>query len=778
MDTVKFVPPGGHRACLSCSAAKAKCVFPEEGSLGGVSGSGPDGGRGGFGVGSESGQDASDMSHPAPSAEGIPASPRCERCDRLGRDCLLPVRPRKKRRLGAMKPGTSRPPVTATTTVTRDSNSPASGSDVPAAPSHGAEVGSGSRQPGPTPPPPSQSQSQSQFLGLLQHSPPPLSPIPPQIDLGNTTPAALRPLISACLRMEEREAEKLLQFFRSTFCKFQPLMRFASLNAKAVDLQVKKPGLWLAIVFATSYHDYEYQNRLARAIIHYFGEKLFQCGTRSLDLLQGILIFLNWFTTHNYLIPMCTTLIHMAMALVSELGLDRIEFAKTAEWSPLEAYTSFSIHGSSQTAPAKGHSGDERNTLIGCFCISNAISAGVTMMTPLQYTLQLEDTCRLFETKHGHSHPPTAIAVIDGCHALSARLYYLIRRVLQVKQEAEFRDGKFLQPVPVLVDQFRDELDDLVRFVSPEVFSNVHIKLLYHTTEMHIYKIGLTSIAGSATHTALGEADDSLHNRVRCFLALASFFEEFFTIPVSSYYQLPITIFAQIIQADITLAMLTAYFRGNTRPAGLPAGVTLPEFDDVMESLACRFQKARTIPHPLGFAMRNTAYDIFAARFRSFKRLGLNGGRRRVAATAMVAAAAAAASAAKGYNSAIGGESKVEVPMESEMMDASPMEETPERAESTEPTEAMDNGTESDGGTEWWLWFRDFKSTLLNDMAKNSIAGSAAGGSNSGFGGGTPQPRRGPGSVGSIDSLLNNDDQEPDYYAYIQQQQSQPPVNE
>ncbi len=28
--TVKFVPPGGYRACSNCAAAKAKCIRPDE----------------------------------------------------------------------------------------------------------------------------------------------------------------------------------------------------------------------------------------------------------------------------------------------------------------------------------------------------------------------------------------------------------------------------------------------------------------------------------------------------------------------------------------------------------------------------------------------------------------------------------------------------------------------------------------------------------------------------------------------------------------------------
>ena len=30
-NALKFVPPGGYRACANCAAAKAKCIQPDEG---------------------------------------------------------------------------------------------------------------------------------------------------------------------------------------------------------------------------------------------------------------------------------------------------------------------------------------------------------------------------------------------------------------------------------------------------------------------------------------------------------------------------------------------------------------------------------------------------------------------------------------------------------------------------------------------------------------------------------------------------------------------------
>lgn len=160
-------------------------------------------------------------------------------------------------------------------------------------PSYAGTSGSGSSRPTPTPPPkltptpPPHAQSQSQ---LQTHRAPPLPPSP----AASTRHNAPNPLVLACLRMEGHESDRTMRFYRSAFADFHPIFRLVASNVSAADLQAHRPALWLAIVFATSYHDLEYQSRLARCIINYYSEKLFQHGGRKLDLLQGVLVFLNW----------------------------------------------------------------------------------------------------------------------------------------------------------------------------------------------------------------------------------------------------------------------------------------------------------------------------------------------------------------------------------------------------------------------------------------------------------------------------------------------------
>lgn len=94
--------------------------------------------------------------------------------------------------------------------------------------------------------------------------------------------------------MREREAEELLRFYRDAYSRFNPYMDPPPPNMKVSQLQAQKPLVWLSIVFVTSFHDFERQTRLGKAIVFYVSDQVFQNNAKSLDLLQGLLIFLNW----------------------------------------------------------------------------------------------------------------------------------------------------------------------------------------------------------------------------------------------------------------------------------------------------------------------------------------------------------------------------------------------------------------------------------------------------------------------------------------------------
>ena len=499
-------------------------------------------------------------------------------------------------------------------------------------------------------------------------------------------------MIDSVFHMDEREAEELLRFYRDAYSSFNPYMEPPPVTMRVAELQAQKPLVWIGIVFVTSFHDFERQNKLGRAMIYYLSDRLYQNNVKSLELLQGLLVFLNWFIAQNFVLPQFTNLIHMAMALVTDLGLNKLEFSKTSARSPLDQYVAKTIHGPGLRAPDEGHTLEERRALAGGFCLSHAMSDSIIMVTPLHYSLQLEDTCRFFEATYlrkksaspggpyglsGTAAPIAASTIADYHLAITVRLYYLIGRVLQVQRDADLCGGRFAVPVRQHIDNFTAELTRLWNGLPQESQSDFKIQLLYYTAEIYIYELSLSTQTTpfKANSTPSRESDDgsssvsfSTQNHlqsnhphqypqeseiplpIRCYLSVKQFFDIFLTLPVNLYHQFPVTLFTQLVHADLTLAKLTAFFRGNTQPLGVPEGVTLPLFTETIEAVASRFARVRTVPHPLGYAVRNIIYDAFAARLRSFKMLDL-AGRRKHAKAAKKAARVAATQSQQSHQS-------------------------------------------------------------------------------------------------------------------------------
>lgn len=93
--------------------------------------------------------------------------------------------------------------------------------------------------------------------------------------------------------MSDEEAEWLLQHYLSHFDSWIPFVEIMP-TTTAAELQREKPMLWLSIMFAASYHDHELQKVMAHSTVAYLGEQIFQHGQRSLQLLQGLLVFIFW----------------------------------------------------------------------------------------------------------------------------------------------------------------------------------------------------------------------------------------------------------------------------------------------------------------------------------------------------------------------------------------------------------------------------------------------------------------------------------------------------
>jgi len=89
------------------------------------------------------------------------------------------------------------------------------------------------------------------------------------------------------------EPDELLNTFRNNLARQAPFVVIPA-TMTAQDLR-EKPFLYSTIIMAASYNDVSHQLFLGNQILKYLAEHLLVRGEESLDLLQGLLVYITWF---------------------------------------------------------------------------------------------------------------------------------------------------------------------------------------------------------------------------------------------------------------------------------------------------------------------------------------------------------------------------------------------------------------------------------------------------------------------------------------------------
>lgn len=149
-----------------------------------------------------------------------------------------------------------------------------------------------------------------------------------------------------------------------------PHMPFVVLpfGSNASSLASSKPFLLKAIETVAFFHDTGTQQIMMKDLIQQLSERMLIKGEKSLDLLQGLLVCLNWYNPHRFEPPSHTVLLHLTMALTQELDIDRAP--GFCEKAALIAAAS-QAHGVLQ--PTKIVTNDERRAVLGTFYLASQI---------------------------------------------------------------------------------------------------------------------------------------------------------------------------------------------------------------------------------------------------------------------------------------------------------------------------------------------------------------------------------------------------------------------
>ncbi|TAQ89648.1 hypothetical protein B7494_g2009 [Chlorociboria aeruginascens] len=108
------------------------------------------------------------------------------------------------------------------------------------------------------------------------------------------TPITHQDLLSSSLNPTSQDSDDLLKIFQLELTPHFPFVIIPQ-GTVARNLEQERPFLYSAIILAASCYTPTTQKALARDFVKDLNIRLFEHGEKSLDLLQGLLVYLGWF---------------------------------------------------------------------------------------------------------------------------------------------------------------------------------------------------------------------------------------------------------------------------------------------------------------------------------------------------------------------------------------------------------------------------------------------------------------------------------------------------
>ncbi|KAF2188861.1 hypothetical protein K469DRAFT_564540 [Zopfia rhizophila CBS 207.26] len=350
----------------------------------------------------------------------------------------------------------------------------------------------------------------------------------------------------------EAECEECLETYRTKMVAFFPIVVIRP-EVTVAELREQRPFLWLVIRAICSKNAARHRG-LELEVRKMLGREMLLKGSKTLDLLLGILVYAGWGHFYIYKNPIITTDIQLGIALAADLGL-----TKPVPSEPCGVMLNYSAQGcpkpqSSLTNPVRTM--EERRAVIGLFLVSS-ISANYRQRTePMRWTSYLEECLRLLEEKKDYS--------TDQFLVYLTRVQLIRNQAATVVWTDTLPTGNASDGLPkdFYVHTFKSQIEELKRSVPSELKSNATLQLHILETVISIHEHSLTASPSKDV-----SFDSSAHLRRAeslwaCLTATKSWFNTFFSLdlfPLSCYAQVTMAIFTQMAHCLVTLFRLSTF---------------------------------------------------------------------------------------------------------------------------------------------------------------------------------------------------------------------------
>ncbi|RDL30129.1 uncharacterized protein BP5553_10407 [Venustampulla echinocandica] len=376
-----------------------------------------------------------------------------------------------------------------------------------------------------------------------------------------------------------KDAERLLTAFQK-ISAFFPFVQVAE-EATVPSLSRTSPFLLLAILTTASFTCPQVCHQLDHEFKRVLSSKVIVEGRKSLDLLQGLLVYIAWYPLYvNPKKNQSFMYMNIATSLVTDLGLDR-ELPNLSGFSTIS--TEGLIDGCEFTQAA-------RHAYLGAYYLSTALSMGFQKPNNLPYR-NLMDI---------HIQTPTKDENTAVVYSL-IKLQRLTERISEVYETktwaADPHTGAFHAELNIQI--FLNELQEWRNSTSDEIRNLPFNGLAERFIDVAIYGHELGFLSRSYRNS-LNQPDriapTITPHLPNCLAASKIFFEYLLSLPESSFKSFTTVQGALMVQAILILSRLTFLMASSL---GWDANTTRANIPLVMylDCLCYRFQQlSSTIP--------------------------------------------------------------------------------------------------------------------------------------------------------------------------------------
>lgn len=361
-------------------------------------------------------------------------------------------------------------------------------------------------------------------------------------------------------------------------------------NATAQSLFETKPVLLRAICTVAKFHDLPQQQALVKELVKEVANRVLGESEKSIDIIQAILVFVAWYHPHVFWSHQVTNLLHLAMAMCIDMGIDR----SPAQNQDFKKATMKAVHGPSLTQRIATM--EERRCLLGVFYMTSMLSSSFKKIDAMPFSRYMDDCLNSLEQAREYDTDLFLVQI--------TRIQHVVEAIHTVDSPSA--------PARVYIKAFQADIERLKRS-DPCKGDNVFLVMQYLTAEILMWELSLIDLQENRT-SALSTHLEDLY---RCVAAIQSFLDVWYTIPSSVYYLLPFSIFGQFAHAFIVLTKLASL---EVEGWDLKALNEQLNFVSVIQDTAAAYEEA-TRSTPDGIAVKNDSFGKWSSRIRWMKQV-------------------------------------------------------------------------------------------------------------------------------------------------------------